>query len=250
MPGAIPRPRTSPSGRLRLLTASLLSGGILTPLPAIAADGIDSGDTAWILVSTALVLFMPIPGLALFYSGLVRTKNVPSVLMQCFALTALMTIVWLVCGYSLAFDATGMEEGVRNLSSFVGGLGKAFLIGVDGDTARGSIPEVLFFCFQMTFAIITPALIVGTFAERMRFSAVLVSRRRVRGRPVAEDQARDRRARRPGRGGPGGDRRRIQHRQDRRRQDLREGHRGGDPHPHRGARGPGALGGDEAAALM
>ena len=174
MPGAIPRDRTSPTGRLRLLSVSLLGGGILAPLPAFAADGIDSGDTAWILASTALVLFMTIPGLALFYAGLVRTKNVLSVLMQCFALTALMTIVWLVCGYSLAFDATGMEEGVRNLSSFVGGLGKAFLIGVDGDTASGSIPEVLFFCFQMTFAIITPALIVGTFAERMRFSAVLI----------------------------------------------------------------------------
>ena len=147
---------------------------VLAPVRALAADGVDTGDTAWILTSTALVLFMTIPGLALFYAGLVRTKNVLSVLMQCFALTALITVLWLVCGYSLAFDTTGMQAGARGLSSFVGGFGKAFLRGVDADTVSGTIPEVLFFCFQMTFAIITPALIVGTFAERMRFSAVLI----------------------------------------------------------------------------
>ena len=140
-----------------------------------AAEGVvDTGDTAWILTSTALVLFMTIPGLSLFYGGLVRTKNVLSVLMQCFVLTAFMTLLWLAYGYSLAFDTTGMQEGVTNLHSFVGGFGKAFLAGVGPDAVSGTIPEVLFFAFQMTFAIITPALIVGAFAERMKFSAMLL----------------------------------------------------------------------------
>ena len=143
-------------------------------LPAAAAAEVDSGDTAWILASTALVLFMTIPGLALFYAGLVRTKNVLSVLMHCFALTAMVTVMWLAFGYSLAFDASGMMAGKTNLASFVGGFDKAFLKGVTGATESGTIPEVLFFCFQMTFAIITPALIVGAFAERMRFSAMLI----------------------------------------------------------------------------
>jgi Amt family ammonium transporter len=161
-------------GRDAWRMATVLFGiGLLAPLGA-AADEIDSGDTAWILTSTALVLFMTIPGLALFYAGLVRTKNVLSVLMQCFVLTAMVTILWLVFGYSLAFDTTGMQAGVRNLHSFIGGFDKAFLAGVDASTPSGTIPEVLFFCFQMTFAIITPALIVGTFAERMRFSAMLL----------------------------------------------------------------------------
>ena len=137
-------------------------------------NGPDTGDTAWILTSTALVLFMTIPGLSLFYAGLVRTKNVLSVLMQCFALTALMTLLWLAYGYSLAFDTTGMEAGTTNLHSFVGGLGKAFLSGVGTESLSGTIPELLFFAFQMTFAIITPALIVGAFAERMRFSAMIL----------------------------------------------------------------------------
>ena len=134
---------------------------------------LDTGDTAWILVATAFVLFMNIPGLALFYGGLVRTKNVLSVLMQCLALTALITIIWLGFGYSLAFDTTGMVEGTVNLNSFIGGTSKAFLTGVTDDTMWGTIPEPLFFAFQMTFAIITPALIVGAFAERMKFSAML-----------------------------------------------------------------------------
>ena len=134
---------------------------------------IDRGDTAWILTSTALVLFMTIPGLSLFYAGLVRTKNVLSVLMQCFVLTALMTLLWLAYGYSVAFDTTGMQAGVVGLNSFVGTLGKAFLSGVGVDSISGTIPEPLFFAFQMTFAIITPALIVGAFAERMKFSAML-----------------------------------------------------------------------------
>jgi Amt family ammonium transporter len=147
---------------------------MLLPVAARADDGLDTGDTAWILASTALVLFMTIPGLALFYGGLVRTKNVLSILMQCLALTALMTILWLVVGYSLAFDATGMVEGSAGLHAFIGGSGRFFLAGVDSGTLSGSIPEVLFFAFQGTFAIITPALIIGAFAERMRFSAVLI----------------------------------------------------------------------------
>jgi len=153
---------------------ALLLALLATLFPTAALADVDSGDTAWILASTALVLFMTIPGLALFYAGLVRTKNVLSVLMQCFALTAMITVLWLAFGYSLAFDSTGMMEGKTNLASFVGGFDKAFLKGVTGSTESGSIPEVLFFCFQMTFAIITPALIVGAFAERMRFSAMLI----------------------------------------------------------------------------
>ncbi len=156
----------------RLLVFALILFGL--PSVSWADDALDTGDTAWILASTGLVLFMTIPGLALFYGGLVRTKNVLSVLMQCLALTALMTVLWLVIGYSLAFDATGMIEGETNLHSFIGGFGRAFLIGVDSSTLSGSIPEVLFFSFQATFAVITPALIIGAFAERMRFSAVLI----------------------------------------------------------------------------
>ncbi len=137
-------------------------------------DVLDGADTAWILTSTALVLFMTIPGLALFYGGLVRTKNVLSVLMQCFTLTAVVTVIWIVAGYSLAFDTTGMSAGTTNLQSFIGTLNKAFLRGVAPDTLSGSIPEVLFVMFQLTFAIITPALIVGAFAERMKFAAMLL----------------------------------------------------------------------------
>jgi Amt family ammonium transporter len=137
------------------------------------APMIDRGDTAWILTSTALVLFMTIPGLSLFYGGLVRTKNVLSLLMQCFVLTALVTLLWLAYGYSLAFDPTGMAGGVVNLNSFIGSFGRAFLSGVSVDSVWGTIPEPLFFAYQLTFAIITPALIVGAFAERMKFSAML-----------------------------------------------------------------------------
>ena len=144
-------------------------------LPSLAqADQLSSGDTAWMLTATALVLFMTIPGLSLFYGGLVRAKNVLSVLMQCFALTGLVTILWIVYGYSLAFDTTGMEAGVTNLHSFVGGLGKAFARGISVDSLSGTIPESVFVTFQLTFAIITPALIAGAFAERMKFSAMLL----------------------------------------------------------------------------
>jgi Amt family ammonium transporter len=134
---------------------------------------LSAGDTAWILVSTGLVLFMTLPGLALFYGGLVRRSNVLSVLMQCFAITGLVTILWLAFGYSVAFEPSGYEKGAVGLHSFVGGLSKAFLAGIGGHTLWGTIPEPLFFAYQLTFAIITPALIVGAFAERMKFSAML-----------------------------------------------------------------------------
>ena len=124
----------------------------------------NGADTAWIMVATALVLFMTLPGLALFYGGLVRARNVLSVFMQCFAIACLMSILWLAFGYSIAF-------GEGNL--FWGGTEKMFLAGIGSDTLSGTIPEVLFFAFQMTFAIITPALIVGAYVERVSFSFVL-----------------------------------------------------------------------------
>jgi Amt family ammonium transporter len=151
--------------------------GLAMAQEAAAAPAINSGDTAWMLVSTALVLFMTIPGLALFYGGMVRAKNVLSVMMQCFAITGLVSILWMVYGYSLAFDTTGMEKGVTNFNSFIGGLGKVFLSSLQHDavtSATALFPESVFVTFQMTFAIITPALIVGAFAERMKFSAMLV----------------------------------------------------------------------------
>ncbi|WP_170523489.1 ammonium transporter [Ruegeria arenilitoris] len=126
----------------------------------------NGADTAWIIVATALVLFMTLPGLALFYGGLVRARNVLSVFMHCFAIACLMSILWLVAGYSVAFGDGG--------SGLWGGLGKAFLNGVDADSLSGTLPEVLFFAFQMTFAIITPALIVGAYVERVGFGFVLV----------------------------------------------------------------------------
>jgi len=159
------------TGASAFLLAVLLS----MPTLAAAADAptLNSGDTAWMLTSTALVLFMTIPGLALFYAGMVRSKNVLSVLMQCFAITSLVTVLWALYAYSLAFDTAGMEKGVTNLHSFVGGLSKIFLTGVGVDSLTLTIPETVFMTFQMTFAIITPALIVGAFAERMKFSAML-----------------------------------------------------------------------------
>ena len=157
------------------ILASLM---LVLGLPDLAlADGheqLNGSDTAWLLTSTALVLFMTIPGLALFYGGLVRAKNVLSVLMQCFALTAILSVVWVIIGYSLAFNTNGMTAGTTNFNSFIGGLGTAFLSGVTADSLSGTIPETVFITFQMTFFIITPALIVGAFAERMKFSAVLL----------------------------------------------------------------------------
>jgi Amt family ammonium transporter len=134
---------------------------------AAAAPAIDSGDTAWMLTSTALVLLMTVPGLALFYGGMVRKKNVLATVMQSFTVTCLITIVWMVAGYSLAFTDGG------SLNAWIGGLSKAFLAGVGKDSVTGSIPETVFMTFQMTFAIITPALICGAFADRMKFSALL-----------------------------------------------------------------------------
>ena len=130
---------------------------------SVSAEGLDSGDTAWMLTSTALVLFMTLPGLALFYAGLVRSKNAVSVLMQCFAIACIASIIWVVYGYSLSFSGDG---------AFVGDLSAAFLSGIGRDSMSGTIPETVFVMFQMTFAIITPALVVGAFAERMKFSAM------------------------------------------------------------------------------
>jgi Amt family ammonium transporter len=137
------------------------------PGRVFAEDALSAGDTAWMMTATALVLFMTIPGLSLFYAGMVRSKNVLSIFMQCFAITGLMSILWVVYGYSMAFESGG------SLNWFVGGLDKMFLAGVTVDSISGTIPETVFMTFQMTFAVITPALMVGAFAERMKFSAML-----------------------------------------------------------------------------
>jgi len=142
------------------------------PLMAVASSAsaqLDSGNTGWMLTSTALVLFMTIPGLSLFYAGLVRSKNVLSVLMQCFALTCLMSILWFVVGYTIAFGSDGVEQG-----KWIGDFGNIMFAAISMDTMAGDIPASLFASFQMTFAVLTPALIVGGFAERMRFSAMLM----------------------------------------------------------------------------
>jgi Amt family ammonium transporter len=142
------------------------------------APVLDTGNTAWMLTASVLVLFMTIPGLSLFYGGLVRSKNVLSVLMQCFTITALASIIWVVIGYTMAFSAPEAQaaaaEGSLNLYSFVGGLDKMFLNGVTREGLSGTYPETIFIMFQLTFFIITPALICGAFAERMKFSAVLI----------------------------------------------------------------------------
>lgn len=159
----------------------MISSSRLNPLLLVAALGLsapgsvfaqeappaapDTGDTAWMLTSTVLVLLMTLPGLALFYGGLVRAKNVLSILVQCFVIAALMSVLWVVFGYSLATTGEG---------AFIGGFSKAFLGGIEEGTLSGTIPESVFATFQMTFVIITPALIVGAFAERMKFSAVLI----------------------------------------------------------------------------
>ena len=146
--------------RLTILSLLLFSS-------AVQAE-VSAGDTAWVLSSTALVLLMTIPGLSLFYAGLVRSKNVLSVLMQCFALTGLMSLLWFVLGYTLAFGSHD-EQG-----PWIGDLGNVFLMGITAESTSGSIPTMAFVMFQMTFAVITPALIVGGFAERMRFSSMLL----------------------------------------------------------------------------
>lgn len=144
----------------------ILWGALLVMLPlGASAQELDGADTAWIMTSTALVLFMTIPGLSLFYAGLVRTRNVLSVLMQCFAITCIASIVWLVCGYSLAFG-----EG----NAFIGNLANVLFAAIGEDAVSGTIPESLFALFQMTFAVITPALIFGGFAERVKFGGVML----------------------------------------------------------------------------
>ena len=140
---------------------------LLTLPSMVNADELNQANTAWILTSTALVLFMTLPGLSLFYAGLVRSKNVLSVLMQCFAITCIVSILWLAGAYSFIFADGG------DLQKFIGGASKVFMPDLGTDTLIGDIPESVFFMFQMTFAIITPALIVGGFAERMKFSAML-----------------------------------------------------------------------------
>ncbi len=154
--------------RIAVRIAAALAAGVL---PGAAMAAVDSGDTAWMLTSTALVLFMTLPGLGLFYAGLVRSRNVLSVLMQCFAIAAVVSILWVLVGYSLAFGDGGPAN------ALIGGLDRAFLAGMGADSVYAAyprIPESVFLMFQLTFAIITPALVVGAFAERMRFGAMLM----------------------------------------------------------------------------
>ncbi|MFT5571099.1 MAG: Amt family ammonium transporter [Cryomorphaceae bacterium] len=139
-------------------------GSLLMPISAMA-DQLDTGDTAWMLTASALVLFMLLPGLSLFYAGLVRSKNVLSVLMQCFSIACAMSLLWFICGYSLAFSGDG---------DWIGNLDKAFLAGVTMGSMSGTVPESVFIVFQMTFIMITPALFVGAFAERMNFAPMFV----------------------------------------------------------------------------
>ena len=143
----------------------IVAGLSLIIWPSLAFANVDTGDTAWILTATALVLFMTLPGLALFYAGLVAHKNIVSVLMHHFALACLMSVLWVVAGYSLAFSGEG---------AYLGDLGNLFMSAITLDSLSGTIPESLFAAFQMTFAIITPALIIGAYVERIRFSAVLI----------------------------------------------------------------------------
>ncbi len=154
-----------------------LVAALAAAVPAIAQAApatLSHGDTAWMLTATALVLLMTVPGLALFYGGMVRSKNVLSVLAQCMAITALISVLWVLYGYSLAFDSAGMVAGHVDLHAFIGGLGKAGMLGIPRNALVGTVPETVYATFQMTFAIITPALIVGAFAERMRFAALLL----------------------------------------------------------------------------
>ena len=151
---------------LRILGSSLVGATTLVAAPALAQDGsINTGDTAWILTATALVLLMTLPGLALFYAGLVQAKNVVSVLMHHFAIAALMSVLWVIAGYSLAFSGDG---------AWFGDLANLFMVELVADAASGTIPETVFATFQMTFAIITPALVIGAYVERMKFAAILL----------------------------------------------------------------------------
>ena len=147
--------------------ALALALGVVAAAPAALAET-NAGDTAWILTATALVLMMTLPALALFYGGLVQAKNVLSVLSQCVVIACLMSILWLAAGYAIAFGDGGA------LNSVWGGLEKAFLSGVTAESEVGTLPESVFFMFQMTFAIITPALMVGAYPERVSFGSVLI----------------------------------------------------------------------------
>jgi ammonium transporter, Amt family len=156
--------------RAGLLALAALAIGTMFAHPALAQDAtpkLDTGNTAWMLTSTALVLLMTIPGLALFYGGMVRKKNVLATVMQSFAITCLVTVIWMIVGYSLAFKDGG------GVNAYIGGLQSFFLKGMNDGSMSGTIPETVFMVFQMTFAIITPALICGAFADRMKFSAML-----------------------------------------------------------------------------
>ena len=154
---------------MKRATLIAMAGLLLSGLSGVAgADTLDKADTAWLLTSTALVLFMTLPGLALFYGGLVGQRNVLSVLMQCFTIAGIVTFLWVIVQYSLAFSNGGA------MNQWVGGFGSAFLAGVTVDSLSGTAPETIFIAFQLTFAIITCALIVGGFAERMRFSAMVL----------------------------------------------------------------------------
>jgi ammonium transporter, Amt family len=150
--------------RTSLVALSLL----YAPLALAAEPKLDAANTAWMITASALVLFMTLPGLALFYAGLVRSRNVLSVLMQCFAITCVVTLAWVIAGYSIAFGDGG------GANAWWGGLSKSFLSGIDVKTVKGSIPETVFAMFQLTFAIITPALVIGGYAERVRFSGMLL----------------------------------------------------------------------------
>jgi len=155
---------------MKFLHRSVLLAAMLAYAPTLLAQAapapkLDAANTAWMLTSSCLVLFMTLPGLALFYAGLVRSKNVLSVLMQCFAITCVVTLAWMAIGYSIAFGEA---------NAWWGGLGKSFFSGIDAKTVKGTIPETVFAMYQMTFAIITPALVIGAFAERVRFGGMLL----------------------------------------------------------------------------
>jgi Amt family ammonium transporter len=167
------RPATTFRAIARIALPGMLLALAATAHARTALPAIDSGDTAWMLTASVLVLLMTIPGLALFYGGLVRAKNALSILMQCFAITALVTVLWMLYGYSLAFSTEGMHAGVTNLHSIIGGLDRVLLSGLTPSSRYQTVPESVFVMFQLTFAIITPALIIGAFAERMKFSALL-----------------------------------------------------------------------------
>ena len=154
---------------MRNICASIHFIFLLAPSISSAQSSsiVSSADTAWLMTATSLVLFMTLPGLALFYAGLVRSKNVLSIIIQCFAITSVASIIWLACGYSIAFGDGGVNQ------SWFGGFDKSWLSNVSPSSVTGQIPEYLFFMFQLTFASITPALVIGGFAERMKFSAVL-----------------------------------------------------------------------------